>query len=165
MAGAIVGSPTASRLILLGGEDVPLEQRRRNREDIGNVVEPVVRLIGRQQRSRVGIEREQVANRVGILDLVQAMIRRAPRIRMRRGLSIELALQPRREAVERRLVGPTPPGRGHRAAADFQHHLFPQFRAGTDMLDVGLVEHEPGRFQFFVVAGDAVFGEERPRGG
>ena len=150
---------------LLRREHIPLEESRRNREDVSDVVEPVVRLVGRQQRSRVDVQREQVPNRVGVLHLIQAMIRGAAGIRMGRRLPIQLRLQPRHERLEGLLIRPSSASRWHRAAPNFLHDFFPDFCAGTDVLDVGLVEREPSRLELLVVAGDAVVVEERARGG
>ena len=50
---------------------VRLEQRRRDRQRAGDVVEAVARVVRRQQRRDVDLEVEQVANRVGVLGPIQ----------------------------------------------------------------------------------------------
>ncbi len=56
---------------------IPLEVRRRNREDVGEVVEAAVRgLVAGQERlhvERERVEREQIANRVAVLRAIEAM--------------------------------------------------------------------------------------------
>ena len=56
--------------------DVALNQRRRHGERLGDVVEALARAVGRQQRVHVDVEREQIADRVGVLGAVQPMQRR-----------------------------------------------------------------------------------------
>ena len=51
--------------------DIPLQQRRRQIAD-RQVVEPVARFVIRQQRSRLDVEREQIADGVAVLGAIQA---------------------------------------------------------------------------------------------
>ena len=48
---------------LLGGGDVAFEQHRRDAQHVGHVVEAEARVVGRQQRRRVDVERQQIADR------------------------------------------------------------------------------------------------------
>ena len=52
---------------------VRLEQRRRDRQRPGDVVEAVGRIVGRQQRGGVDLQVEQIADGVGVLGAVQSM--------------------------------------------------------------------------------------------
>ena len=77
-------------------EQVPLHQRRRDRQHLGDVVEAVlVGVVGRQQRPRVDVEREQIADGVRVFGAVQAMERRPAGIRAGRGRAIESGLRAR----------------------------------------------------------------------
>ena len=51
------------RADLLGGGDVALEQHRRHAQHVGHVVEAEARVVGRQQRRGVDVERQQIADR------------------------------------------------------------------------------------------------------
>ena len=73
------GSPTASALIFLRRRQIALLQRRRDAEHVGDIVEAVGRIVGRQQRRDVDVEREQIANRVGVFGAVEAMEHRPAR--------------------------------------------------------------------------------------
>jgi hypothetical protein len=55
---------------------IPFDQRRRDTEHVGDVVESRRRVIGRQHRRDVDVQVEQVANDVGVLGAVQTMQRR-----------------------------------------------------------------------------------------
>ena len=52
---------------------VTLHQRRRDRQDVRDVVEPAALIVGRQQRGRVDVQGQQIADRVGVLGPVQTM--------------------------------------------------------------------------------------------
>ena len=51
------GVPTASRLTLSAAREIALEQRRRQLQHAGDVVEAVARIVGRQQLGDVDVER------------------------------------------------------------------------------------------------------------
>ena len=82
------------------GGQVVLEQRRRHRQDAGDVVEAfLIGFVRRQQGAAIDLEAEQIADGVGVLAAVQAMDGDAAWIRMRRRRRIELALQRRRDGA------------------------------------------------------------------
>ena len=93
------------RADLLGRRQVALLQRRRHAEHVGDIVEAVGRIVGRQQRRDVHVDREHVANRVGVLGAVQAMQHRPAGIGRRGRRPIELALEPA-DQLARRWRGP-----------------------------------------------------------
>jgi hypothetical protein len=106
MLGVRAGVPTARRLTFCAADKYRSINVGRQLEHAGNVVEPVAHIVARQERRDVEIEIEQVAHRVAVLDAIQTMEGfRAPGIRIRGPTAIELAFEPRREAVVRRLVG------------------------------------------------------------
>ena len=63
--------------------------RGREREAGGDVVESVLGFIRQQQRRRVDLQRQQVANRVGIFGAIQAMRADASRLRIAIGGGVE----------------------------------------------------------------------------
>ena len=56
-----------------GRRHVALHQHRREREGTGEVVEAVTRIVSRQQRFPVDVQRQEVTDGVGVLRPVQAM--------------------------------------------------------------------------------------------
>src|SRR5262245_1257305 len=142
---------------------VPLGENRRQRQRVGVVVEPVSRVVGGQERRRVDLEPEQIADRVAVLHPVEAMQRRAAGIRVLGGRAIEVGLERRRHAVSGDLVGTRTSDRRHRArphlADDFLQHL--GVLAGLRQID--LVERETGGLEARVMTGDAVLVEHGSR--
>ena len=162
---------------LLGRRHVTLEQRGRQRQRGGDVVEAVpVGRVGRNQRLDVDLQVEQVADHVPVLRLVEPVERlRAARIRARLGDAVQLVLQPAPEAVVRLLVGARPRLRGHRADTELADHLLPQLGILGHVVHVGTVEGQSHQAQLLghhagavagddalVVTGDAVPIEQRP---
>ena len=86
---------------LLGRRQIALLQRRRDAQHVGDIVEAVRRIVGRQQRRDVDVEREHVADRVGVLGAVQAMEHRPAGIGRRRRRPIQLALEPADQLARR----------------------------------------------------------------
>ena len=86
---------------LRGGQQVALEQPRRDGEDVADVVEAVPRLVGRQQGLGVDLEGQQVADGVGVLGPVQPLHRGAAGVGSRPGRAVEGGLQ----VVDERGVG------------------------------------------------------------
>ena len=141
---------------------VALQVRRRNREDVGEVVEAAVRrLVAGQQRLHVDVEREQVANRVAVFRAVEAMDRADPAgIRIGRPRPVDARSPASRHGAIGGRIGTRPSGRRHRAGSKLRDHLFPDLSIRTWPCDVQAVERESGRAQPLVVAGDAVLVED-----
>ena len=57
------------------GRRVAFDERGRDAEHVRDVVEPGGRIVGRQQRRDVHVERQQVADRAGVFGAVEAMQR------------------------------------------------------------------------------------------
>ena len=162
---------------LLGGRHVALEQRGRQRQRGGDVVEAVpVGRIRRNERFDVDFQIQQVADDVAVLRLVEAVEGlRAARVRTRRGDAVQLVLEPAAEAVVGLLVGTGPRLRRHRADAQLADDLFPELGLLGQVVDVRGVEGQAHEAQLLghhapavagddalVVAGDAVPVEKRP---
>ena len=86
---------------LLGRRQVALLQRRRHAEHVRDIVEAVRRIVGRQHRRDVHVDRQHVADRVGVLRAVQAVQHRTAGIGVRGRRPIELPLQPADQLVRR----------------------------------------------------------------
>jgi len=81
--------------------------RRRDRQDVGKVVEAAVRcFISGQLRRDVDVEREEIANRIRVLDAVEPMHGAdATWIRMREPRAIDRVLEGRGGRVVGRDIG------------------------------------------------------------
>ena len=77
---------------LLGGQDVSLDERRRNPKRAGNVVEPGGRIVRRQVLRRIDRQVEQIVHRIGVLGAVQTVKSRRRRVGSRG--AIQLTLEP-----------------------------------------------------------------------
>src|SRR5262245_43872490 len=106
---------------------VSLEQRGRNAEHVGDVVEAVTRVVCREQSGGVDLQREQVSYRVGVLNPVHAVERCPSRIWVARGEVIDRVLDRFREGIERSALGPFRTGRWHQTCPKFANHLLPGF--------------------------------------
>ena len=142
---------------------VALEERRRDRQDRGHVVEAVrVRVVGRQERRHVHVDVQQVPDRVAVLGAVQAVERLgATHARLVGSGTVQRRLEIRDRLPRRGARGTGPAGGRHRADAQLADDLFPDARIVRDRRRVRGIEREPGRAQPLVVTRDAVAVEQR----
>jgi hypothetical protein len=147
----VLGQPAGRRIGDLGGSGaaiahglaadlhrrahVALDQRRRHRERLGDVVEAFVGVVGRQERLHVHVERQQIADRIGVLGAVETMERGRVGVRTRRVGAIEPRLERRGKAVERGAIRARHAARRHHPRLDLAHHLFPHFGVGADVIE------------------------------
>ena len=142
---------------------VAVDERRRHPERGRDVVEPVARIVGRQQLRRVHLHGEQIANRVGVLGAVQAMEHgRRAGVGVERGGAVQPGLEPARKAFVRLAIRTRPPQRGHQAGPELAHHLLPHLGTRRHAVHVQKVQRQAGGLQRLVVAGDAVPVEQQP---
>ncbi len=146
------------RADLLGRRQVALLQRRRDAEDVRDIVEAVGRIVGRQHRRDVHVDRQHVADRVGVLGAVQAVQHRPARIGRRGGGPIELAFQPADQPLVGGGIRTTGGLRRHRAGVQPPHHFLPGLGGIGDVAEIQVVERDlAGRlFRPLVVARHAV---------
>src|SRR5205085_7296204 len=78
----------------LGDGHVPLEERRGDRKDVGVVVETVPGIVDREQRSRIDVQRQQVANRIAVLGAIEAVYGGPAGVRVGSGSVVELRFKP-----------------------------------------------------------------------
>jgi hypothetical protein len=146
---------------LLSGRHVAIEQGRREVGD-RHVVEAVARLVCRQQRRGVDVERQEVAHRVLVLGPRQPPDRGCPAgIGMRRGRAVERRLQGRHHGVVGAVVWPFLAHRRHLTGAKLPDDFLPHVRMPGHILRKDLLENEATFFVVLVVAGEAVFVDER----
>ena len=145
----------------LGGVRVAFEQYRRHAQHVGVVVEPAARIIRRQQRRDVDVEREQVAHGIRILGAIQTMCERTSRIWIGARGGIERGLERGDERVTRRGVRPRQSGWRHHARPDLADHLLPYVRVRGDVGQILRIEREVAGLQPLVVTGDAVLVDGR----
>src|SRR6185503_5400725 len=99
---------------------------------------------------------QEITYRVRVFVAVDAMMRGAARIELRRGRAINRGLEIGDDVLVGRLVGPRQALRRHRPCTELPDHLLEGLGIGSGILDVRLVELEAGRFQLTVVAADTI---------
>jgi hypothetical protein len=127
--------------------EIALEEHRRHAKNVGDVVEPRARIVGRQQCGRIDVERQQVANRVGVFGAIEPMDERAARIGRLRRHTIEPRLQRGYESFADVCSGRRHPGRRHHPRTHFLDDLFPQLGIGLHVQRIGRLELEPARLR------------------
>ena len=132
---------------LVRRRQIALEQDRRDAERVRDVVEAVRRVVGRQHRRRVDLEREQIADGVGVLDAIQAVNQsRAPdsasRARRDRARVVRWATS----AVRRRLIRPRRALRRHHADAHLANDFFQDVGVGRNVGQIHLSSVRPAIF-------------------
>ena len=151
--------PNSDAADLARGREVALQQHRRDREHVADIVEAVAGIIGGKQRGevhRAGVHRDQVADGVGIFGAVEAMDGRPAGIELGCGGAIERRLQIGDHGFVGGLVGPRHALRRHRPHAQLANDLFEHRGVRAGVLDIGLVELQARCLQPFIVATDAV---------
>ena len=139
---------------------VSLEQRRRDREQARHVVE-AVRIVSRQQRCRVDVEPEQIADGVLVFSPIEAMQGvGSARVGVARCRFVERRFQPRHERIAGRPVRARSTGRRHGAHPKLADDLLPHLRARADIGRTQRVEGQPCRAKPLIVTTDAVLGED-----
>ncbi len=145
-----------------GDSEIALEQHRRRRQHLGDVIEAVVAAVTRQQRREIGLDAEQIADRIGVLGAIQAMHLRRRRVRRLAGCRVERADERRQEflALLLRRLGNV--ARRHEADVELVDHLFPDGRIGMHIRRIAALEGQLGREIDIVVAIDAIALDHRP---
>ncbi len=110
------------------GPEVALEHGRRERLDVGDVVEAVADRVGRQQGADIDVDAEQIAHRVGVFGAIQPLERSAAGVRPQRGRAIEPILERGRERGEGLFIGTFRTGGRHHAGAQLADHLLDDIR-------------------------------------
>jgi hypothetical protein len=140
--------------------EIALEQGRRQAQDLGDVVEPFRRIVGRQEGGRVDLERQQIADGVGILRAIQTMDRGPSGVRSLQRGTVEVRLEPAGECVIRSVVRTQHAGRRHLTGSQLAYDPLPQRRIARDVVQVRTIQHDAGcgrlRCDVAVVADDAV---------
>ena len=147
---------------LLRGVEIALGQERRQLQDPGDVVEAVAHFVGRQQRRRVDLESQQIADRILVFGAIQAMERLgAARIGIGLSGEIERRLDRCGEFIDRRLRRPADAGGRHQAGAELDDDLLPFRRVGRDIGDVQGIQRQSAGLEPLVVARHAIGVDER----
>ncbi len=128
---------------------------------VRDVVEPVLGVVGRQQRRGVDVEREQLLDRVRVLGAIQAVQREVAGRRLGGG-AVEVGLERCDQAVDLRVAGMLAARRRHQPAAQLADDLLPDLGVRADRVRIELVEREARRLLDGVVALVAVLLDQRP---
>ncbi len=150
---------------LSGRRHVAFQERRRNRQQAGHVVEAMyVGVVGRQQRRGVDVERQQVADGVLVLGSIQAVQAVGSTwIRVQLGRTVELRFEQRHEGIDRDLVRTRQARRRHRARVKLLQDSFQDFRVPPRVRQVHRIEREIGRPQLLIVTTNAVGAQDHGR--
>ena len=147
----------------LGGRRrVALDQRRRNGQRVGDIVEAFARIVGGKKRRGVDIDREQVANGVGVFGAIQTMESRECRglvWRARRDPARASSLVANASSVARSGRG-MPPG-GIMPARTLRTTFSQVSASGPGCARSSLSSIRPAVLSLLVMAGDAVLIEQR----
>ncbi len=150
------GQPTDPR----GRREVGIQQRRRERQRAGLVVETTADVVGREELGRVDVERHQFAHGIGVLRAIQSMELRRTQIGLR--VPIDLALQRRGECLHRGELGPRLAGRWHHAGAQFPQHPLGGARVFVRAARIEYLELQSALEIRVVVAVEAILVEKVP---
>ena len=144
---------------------VALQQRGRDLEDAGDVVEPVALVVGRHERGGVDVEGQQVADGVLVLGPIEPVERfGTTRIGTRRRHGVDLGLQEGGEGVAGADLRPRASDGRHRAGPQLADHLLPDVGVARHVAQIGRPQRDGDRSaggQPLVVAGDAIAVEQR----
>ena len=138
---------------LARGLEVALHDRRRDEQQLGDVVEAAARVVGRQQQLVVELGRQVLdASRSRIVLRYSVRVSRcscgsAPGIRRRRGAAVERVLEVRRDALISRGARPLVLGRRHRPGTQLAHDALEQLGMCADVLESGRLEHDATRLR------------------
>ena len=141
--------------------DVLGDERRRNLERVGVVVEAAFDVVLGQQNGRVDIESEQVTNGVRVLTSVQPMQRNAARLVLA-CLGVDAILEPGHQLRGGFDVWTRLAGRRHETAAQFTNGGFPCLGIVGDAVGRQLVECAPAGLLGAVVTVEAVVLDDAP---
>ena len=143
-----------------GGGNVAFDQRRRDVQAAGHVVEAVAGIVGGQVSGGIDIEREQVVDGVRVFGPVDAVDAGRGEFRFGGGSAVELILQSDGQRFVCGGRGTRKALRRHHAGAKFANDFFPRLGLVADMGEIHFVELKTGGFELLVVAGDAVLIED-----
>ena len=134
---------------------IRLEQRRRQRLRIGDVVEVGAHRVERQPVAGVDVEGQQVADGPGVLGAVEALEGPAAGVGGDAGSLVELVLEGLGQGAEISRVGPARPGRRHHARAQLSHHRLGDLGVVGRRRRVEPLQRQVAAPRSVVVAGDA----------
>ena len=133
-----------------------LEQRGRYAQDVGDVVETVALVVGRQELGRIDVEREQIAHGVAVLGSIQAMDGGGAGIRRGGGGRVEPLLEITDETGSCLVVGLRLAWRRHLPATQLARDFLEDLLVLGHLLKVDILERQAARLAGKVMAVDAV---------
>ena len=157
--------PDRQRADFPGRGQIALLQRRRDAQDVGDVVETVRGVVRRQQRCCVDVRREQIADGVRVLGPIESMQHGPARVGRRDGRPVKLLFEPCRQTAVTGLIGMPRTLRGHGARLKFPHDLFPHLGAPGHLREIQCLERESGGPHPLVVTDHAVLVNDVASGG
>ena len=146
---------------LTRGAEIAFHQRRRERLDVGDVVEAAADRVGREKGVDVDVEVEQIVDRARVFGAIQPLERALARIRLARGCLVDARLERSRKRFDR-LLG-RPAGRlrrRHHAGPQLADHPLGEIGVLVDSGRVEVLERHPSGLHLVVVTHRAVLTDE-----
>ncbi len=143
---------------------IAFEQRRRERLDVGDVVEVVADGVRRQERRNVDVDRQQIANRSGVFGPIQPLERAAAGIRTDGGRLVDVRFERHNQRVERGRVRPLLARGRHHACPQLPDHLLGDVRRLIRARRIERLEAQPALLLVVVMTGEAVLLDQRALG-
>ena len=143
-----------------GGGQVALQQGRRDGQDVRHVVVALAHVVRRQERRRVDVETEQVADRVRVLGPVQPVQDGSARVGRRRRGAVEAGFELTDERGEDGRLGARPALGRHHAGPQLQDHLLESGGVQLRVIRIGALQGQAAGARPVVVAGGAVLPQQ-----
>ena len=118
---------------------ISLQERRRDFENVGDVVKTITGIIAGEKQARVDLQTDQVANDIAVLRAIQAVQCRRSRIWLGRRCAIQCRFQRHRKTVQCCAIRPPRSARRHHSGTQLPDDFFPGFGILTNVLDIQLV--------------------------
>ncbi len=128
-----------------GRGKIPLHQQRRHLQHVADIVEAVAGVVGRQHLGNLDLDRQQIANGVGVFGAVEAMQRGPSGIGLELRGAIALGLDEPDQGPVGGLVRPRQTGGRHLAVAQLAQQLLPDLAVALQMVEIQSLQVQSGR--------------------
>ena len=142
------------------GVDVLVDEIGRDLQGGGVVVEVALDVVVRQQRLRVDVEPEQIADGVRVLAAIEATQRHTSGMRLRRA-GVDFVLEPRDEVGRRLTIRAPGAGRRHETTAQLADHLLGNLGVLVDRVQIELRQRQAARLNPVAMAAQTILIDER----
>ena len=140
------------------GVEIRLEQRRRQRLHVGDVVEVGALRVEREVVARIDVDAEEILYRILILVAIEALER--TRARVERGAVVDHVLERLDQRQQRVAAWTRHARRRHHLRAELANHHLADVPVLDDLVDVEVVERQVARHVVRVVTGGAILRDD-----